>query len=219
MTKNGKFEIKDLEIGLTYFNPITKLREDLSLVLDPTDVFYADKCNKPILGKMASLKFFEKFNITVVDVRINPSKDGVFAAVCMEMCPDERTILRFWGDGEASSANLESGISSKYPLALAVKRAKSRGIIEYFRIDAYSEVESPDFVGAPSKKQLDDIKKVAINRFLLDFLKQQIKDFGIEDESKFIKENLKSVKSGMQFSEVASISFLTEIVDLVKSKK
>lgn len=215
--KNGKFEIRDQEIGLTYWNPLTNEREDLSTVLSPTDVFYVDSCNKPILGKMASLKFFEKFELSADHIEITSAKDGVFVVVYIEMLkPDGKLLARFCGDGEASSVNLEKGISSKYPLALAVKRAKSRAIIEFFRIDAYSEVESPDFSGAPSEKQIKDIKTVAINRFLFESLKDLLKEAKVENESEYIKSKFKSIQSGMQFSEVDSPALFKEILDIHK---
>jgi hypothetical protein len=77
---------------------------------------------------------------------------------------DKEKKCFFFGDGETNCKNT-AGISAQYPLAMAIKRAKSRAILEYLNLDFYSEDESPDF--SPNQNKLGNLDKEKIIKLSL----------------------------------------------------
>ena len=80
---------------------------------------------------------------------------------------DPHNNVIFFGDGEASDKNLQKGIAANYPIAMAIKRARSRAVLNYLGIEAYGADESPDFkeitqedIGKLTPERIADIEKI-----------------------------------------------------------
>lgn len=111
------------------------------------------KINKPIILRSGITKLMDNFDLTEEDHDVkfwnirepDPDKQelGYCCVVKMHMF-DNKLQKRFIGNGEANAKNCK-GYANAYPVAMACKRARSRAVIDYLKIDAYGEDESPDF--------------------------------------------------------------------------
>lgn len=158
---------------------------DLAEIISDKDCFTLDDVNKPIITRSGITKIAEKFSL--IDSTIEPNVLNNFPAPYEYMITVTVTLYDsinnayFTGDGEASAINLAPGLAKQYPLAMAVKRARSRAILNYLHIDALSEDEAPNLSSALRKvgisdKEISQEDKDAINEAAVKkYLTEQIK--------------------------------------------
>jgi len=143
---------------------------DLVEIVSKDGFFYMDGLEKPIIKRFAIISLCKYFDIEDIDYKFQqfkfstdkkrltndnkPFVDRVEITILSCIITMEEVIKktktseverkRFIGEGEVSELNLE-GISMQYPQAMAVKRARSRAVLQYLNIDAYGEDEASEF--------------------------------------------------------------------------
>lgn len=143
-------------------------------IISESDVFIKPGIRKPIITRSGISKIMRYFKIYEKDFepsqlefeeKVN-DKHGekiirpltiLIVKIILGLRDDPS--ITFVGNGEASLANLED-IGASYPLAVALKRARSRGVLDYLGIDAYSEEESPEFVRLDNTTE-EQVKKLS----------------------------------------------------------
>lgn len=138
---------------------------DLNDILSQEDFWSKEDVDKPIIGKSGIDKLCDKFNLTISETDTKttyagePYKFIITVVIKMHYFSPQDGNFYFYGDGEANALNLSDKISKSYPLALAIKRAKSRAVITFLGIQAFGEDEASSF----SKDPLLDAKKLLMN--------------------------------------------------------
>jgi hypothetical protein len=157
------------------------------------DLYYIEGVNKPILTRSAITKLYRGLGFTETEIKvetistfptkINPSGITIFATVSFN---DDIRAVHFIGDGEASTANLSGNIedgdsiSLQYPIAMAIKRARSRAVLNYLGIDAYGEDEAPKFSRVKlddlSERDLKSLEEITAKRKLIDYISESARN-------------------------------------------
>lgn len=148
------FETKDFKFAewtFTQQNEVKYMKE----YINESDIFWMKGVNKPIIIRRGIDKLMSAFNVRETDLKITIGEAGKDHQVLVSaiLYLQDKDGNSFLGDGEASSKNTE-GIAWNFPQAMAVKRARSRAILNHLHIDAYSEDEASDF--AKNKPVSDD---------------------------------------------------------------
>lgn len=133
--------------------------------IKPEDIFWSGDCDKPIIKRSGITALMKGFNFVESDVDVTSlpalNSDSI-TYLAFVYITDTQQNVRFIGDGEASYINLRSkaddkdNIALRYPIAMAIKRARSRAVLNYLGIDAYGEDESPEF----RSTSVEDIKNL-----------------------------------------------------------
>lgn len=170
----------------------------MSSIIDETEVFLIKNCPKPILtrtciSKIMTSQKLREVDFTLWNTQATGTKHGIIVA-CKITIEDEINGKKFCGNGEASLANTE-GLSSDYLVAMAIKRARSRAIIDYLAIDAFGEDEAPSFNIQKIEDLSDDIikrigiieTKKNISEYIKELASRRKNKLSIEELRKFIK--------------------------------
>lgn len=175
----------------------------LKEIIDESDIHFVSGVKVPILTRSAITKIMERMKFSETDfipvISKADDETGFIIAVKIVML-DEKKNKFFIGNGEASLKNTKSNISSDYPLAMAVKRARSRAIIDYLKITAYGEDEAPNFSKISEEEIPDELVRLISHKSLRKFLLDNIKDLAKNRENPLSKEELiETVKFILKF--------------------
>lgn len=206
-------------------------------IISESDVFLKQGVSKPILTRSAIGKLMRHFKIYEKDFKTETtlfnSQDILMVKMYLGIRDDENTT--FVGNGEVSAANTD-GIGLLFPLAVATKRARSRGLLDFLGIDAFSEEESKDFVrlDSDSEERVNELSELLmkktlqriaanINKALVDVDKETIKNYikfilDKEDISlaNLTAEDLVSVITGFTILKYTNAETFFEIVGNIK---
>jgi len=188
---------------------------DLHKIIGPENIYMSNEFGKPIIikGGIAKLCSYFEFKDFVYDITWKdvPQPLGIVCSVMITMASitmasnDTVTEKRstFIGDGEANLMNCK-GIAAAHMQAMAIKRARSRAVLQELGIDAYGEEEAQDFEEkVPAQKAIktflaSEIKNLA-NRLAspldIETLRDEIRQFfNLSPEDAFTVDNLDSSK-------------------------
>lgn len=205
-----------LEIEYTGLDGKAKKLKD---IVNPKHIFMIEGVNKPIIMKQGIAAILEEESIKVTDIKISmigsDARTCLVSAIVTLSCGDKFVGV---GYGEAApQLNLESEISGNYPQALAVKRAVSQGTLNALNIDAYSDIDSPDFDRKrPIRiEDISDALKLEIGavyakRILLERIKANLQTT-TEELKAMVKEKL-GAKSGKIDLAGTSLDTLIELI-------
>jgi hypothetical protein len=144
---------------------------DVMEIVGKNAFFTKEGVDKPIIRKHAIFELCRYFGFYDLkyDLSFHPidsfrrNREAVpYIVSCVITMYDPQLTRSFVGDGEASPDNL-TGVAAKYPQAMAIKRARSRAVLQHLGIDAYGEDEAPDF--SPSAVNIDaEMKNMLLQR-------------------------------------------------------
>lgn len=174
---------------------LNSVQKKMSDYISESDIFWISGCEKPIITRSGITKLMESFNLRDVNIVINLTSEnehGVFVSAIVEM-HDSANNIYFVGDGEASNRNT-TGLASAYLQAMAVKRGRSRGVLNYLRIDAYGEDEAESFTAQKpisieqlNPKDIEKIQDLFSKKTILNLIKREGASFDKEDLINLIK--------------------------------
>jgi hypothetical protein len=144
---------------------------DLHKIIGKEGIYEGEEFSKPIIIKGGIQKLCRHFGFADKDYDITwTDMQGTTVKVMTEsgawreqplglICTaiiymKDKEGNQFVGDGEANAVNCR-GLAAAHMQAMAIKRARSRAVLQELGIDAYGEEESQDFEKkAPYEKQL-----------------------------------------------------------------
>jgi hypothetical protein len=221
LSKEAKQEWFDSwEFDFVLDNETGKLGEKTTIklneILGIDDIFFIENVNKPIVIRSGIAKLMKHFNITEESHDIDSLP---YNAINIVYCNMElaRGGVRFLGNGEASSANLDPGIAASYPIAMAIKRARSRGVLDMIGLDAYGEDESPDF--KPSAEANDSDVEFKIRQMLSKRIMAALsnKESWVDAAKGNIKNHLKTEKVDLKDYDSGQLLDILDIIAVCRS--
>lgn len=165
---------------------------DLHEIIGKENILDSKEFGKPIILKGGIFKLCQHFNFKDHNYNITwiETSSGTICTCLIDLTASSSGVgtsdydYQFIGDGEANRETCK-GIAAAHMQAMAIKRARSRAVLQELGIDAYGEEEAQGF-----EKTIHDEK--ALKTFLADEITNLAAMFDTPMEKEALRNNIKS---------------------------